>query len=376
MKVALVHDWLNTKLGGGEKLFMEIAELYPEAPVYTLIYNESLYTNLIDPARVRTSFLQRWPNFLKNRPRYLLPLIPIAVEQFDFSSYDLVISSSTAWAKSIITRPETLHLCYCHSPMRFVWDHWPGYLDEQHVGPVRRGAIRIMTSQLRLWDYYSSARVDHWLANSQTTAGRITKYYQQPSEIIYPPADTKAFKPVPAGQKEDYYVTLGNLTPYKKFDLAIVACNSLKRRLVVIGEGSDMDRLSKLAGSTVKFVGRLSDGLRAETLARARGFIFPNEEDLGIVAIEAQASGTPVIAYGRGGGTETIIEGKTGHFFHEPTTESLARAITEFEKMKFETKALVSQAAQFDRQVFRNQFKAATERAMEEHRTQYASKPL
>jgi glycosyltransferase involved in cell wall biosynthesis len=367
MKVALVHDWLNTKFGGAEKVLTELAGMYPEAPIYTLLYNQQ-DNPAIAADRVRTSSLQRWPAWLQRRSRYLLPLIPQAIEQFDFSEYDVVISSSTAFAKGIITKPETLHICYCHTPMRFVWDYWPAYVAEQQVGPVRRAAIHRLTSRLRLWDYYSAARVDRWVANSETTATRIRKYYhQEPDTVIYPGADLGQFSP--ARSHGDYFVTLCVLAPYKKIDLAIAACNQTGQQLVVIGDGADRARLEALAGPTIRFAGRVSDAERRQLLADAQALIFPNEEDFGIVPVEAMASGTPVIAYGRGGLTETVVPDVTGLFFDEQTPAALAAVLQDFRRERFSTTDLTQRAADFSTEVFRKRFRAYVEKAYREHRT-------
>lgn len=362
MKVAIVHDWLNTKFGGAENVAAELADLYPDAPIYTLLYDRETVGDRIHPGRVRTSFLQKLPRFLRRRSRYLLPLIPMAIEQFDLSTYDVVISSSSAFAKGAITRPETLHICYCHTPMRFVWDYWPGYIEEQHVGAVRRGAIHVLTSRLRLWDYYSSARVDKWVANSHTTAQRIQKYYHQDADaVIYPGADTSQF--APSAKSGDYFVTLSSLTPYKKIDLAIAACNRLKRRLIVVGDGPDWARLERLAGPTIEFAGRVSDTERAHLLAGAQAMLFPNEEDFGIAPIEAMASGTPVIAFARGGLTETIVPGKTGILFQPQSVEALMKAVGDFKASAFTTSALTHQAGTFSTTAFRKNIKNYVQKA-------------
>ncbi len=364
MKVALVHDWLNNKVGGGERVLFQLAELFPDAPIYTLVFSAPKYAGLIDPSRVRTSSLQHLPKILHERSRYLLPLIPTAVEQFDFSAYDVVISSSAAWVKNIITKPETLHICYCHTPMRFVWDYWPKYLDEQRVGFIRRLAIRSMTSKLRLWDYYGAARVDHWIANSAATASRIKKYYHQTAEVIYPGVDLSLLHP--AKEKEDYYICLGMLTPYKKFDLAIEAFAHSKRHLVVVGDGPDRRRLQQLATPNIKFTGSVSDTEKAKLLAAAKAFILPNEEDFGLVPVEAMAAGTPVIAYGRGGALETVTM-KTGIFFYEPTAASLIQAIGEFEQKEFKLADLTARAQVFSKSNFQKSIKHRVEQTYHKH---------
>ena len=368
MKVALVHDWLNNKRGGGESVLLELANLYPDADIYTLIFNPELYPEL-PRARVKTSYLQSMPGWIKRRQRYLLPLISTAIEQFDLSGYDVVISSSTAWAKGVITKPETLHVCYCHSPMRMVWDYWPQYIEEQHVGRFRRAAIHVLTSRIRQWDYYSSARVDRWIANSETVAERIRKFYHQNEiDVIYPGANLDQFKPLDdAKNKGDYYLNVGTLAPYKRLDLAVAACNKLGRRLVIAGDGADRERLQNLAGPTIEFRGRVTDDERRELMAGAKAFIFPGLEDFGITPVESMASGTPVIAFGRGGLTETVIDGKTGVFFDEQTPESLEAAIKKFESMKFETKDLIGRAAEFSTKSFSENIRKAVDKYWKEY---------
>jgi glycosyltransferase involved in cell wall biosynthesis len=356
MKVALVYDWLNHKFGGGEQMLVELAKMYPDAPIYTLLYNQELCGDAIDHRRVRTSRLQKLPNWIKRRPRYLLPLIPTAIEQYDLSEYDVVISASSAFSKSVITRPETMHVSYCYSPTRMVWDAWPAYLNDQHVNPVTRGFIHLLSSRLRLWDFYSANRVDHWVAISETVAARIRKYYRKEvSAVIYPGADTQKYST--SKKKGDYFVTLSSLAPYKRIDLAIAACNKLGKQLIIIGYGSDKARLQQLAGPTIKLAGRIDDSARNKLLAEAKALIFPGEEDFGIAPIEAMASGTPVIAYGKGGLTETVIAGKTGLFFKEQTVDSLVQAINNFDQTSFAQDDLIAQAREYDISKFRHDFK-------------------
>jgi glycosyltransferase involved in cell wall biosynthesis len=369
MKVALLHDWLNTKVGGGEQVLLELAQMYPEADIYTLVLEPANFRDLLDLKRVHTSRLQRYPKWLRRRSRYLLPFIPKAVDGFDLSSYDLVISSSSAWVKGAITKPETVHICYCFSPMRFAWDSWPRYVDEQAVGPIRRALIHLIMSRIRLWDYYSSKRVDYWVAISETVAARIRKYYQAESVVIYPPVKTSEFSPVPAAEKGNYYVTLSALTPYKKVDLAIAAANLAGIKLTVIGDGNDRARLEKLAGPTITFAGRVSTEERKRLLAQARGLIFPGEEDFGIAPIEALASGTPVIAYRKGGLVETMVDGETAIFFDEPTAEALVASLKIFEQTKFQTANLTARAKAFDETRFRTDFTKYVDNTYANHLT-------
>lgn len=350
MRIALVHDWLNTRVGGSEQVLLELANLFPEADIYTLLFRANYYRGLIDPKRVHTSKLQNYPRFVTDRPRYLLPLLPRMIEQFDFTGYDIVISSSNAFSKGVITGPETVHLSYCYSPMRFAWDHWPQYLDEQAIGPIRRFVATRMISKLRLWDYYSSKRVDQYVAISNHVAKRIKKFYGADSKIIYPPVKLDAFKPVQT--KGDYYVTLATLTPYKQIDQAIEACNQLKTPLIVIGDGFDRPRLEKIAGETIKFVGRVSDSERAKLLAEAKALLNPQEEDFGLNMVEALASGTPAIAYDLGGATEIIKDGQTGVLYQPGTADGLVRAIKRAQKIDFNSQELRLAAQRFDQSKF------------------------
>ncbi len=356
MNVALVHDWLNTKRGGAEQVFDVLADMFPEAPIYTLIFNPERFD--YPRERIHTSYLQRAPRTLKQRSRYLLPFIPNAIESWDFRQYDVVISSSSAFAKNIITNPETLHICYCHTPMRFVWDYWPQYLDEQHIGPVRRWYARRQTGKMRIWDYAGAARVDKFLTNSETSRNRIKKFYRREAEIVHPPVETSSFAYVSPDKKRDYYVTLAALTPYKKIDAAIEAFNISGKKLTIIGDGPDRKRLENMAAGNIRFTGYLSDENRAELLAEAKGLIFPNVEDFGIAPVEAVASGTPVIAYGEGGVTETMNDGETGVLFREQTPAGINHAIERFEGMRFDGTTLRNRAQQFSTETFAKKLKS------------------
>lgn len=356
MKVALVHDWLNQKAGGAEYVFNVLAGLYPEAPIYTLIHNPELFP--YTPERIHTSGLQRMPNALKRRSRYLLPLIPSAVEAWDFHGYDVVVSSSSAFVKNILTPESTQHLCYCHTPARFVWDYWPQYLNEQQVGPVRRSYIRRQARLFRQWDYAGAGRVDRFIANSQTTQARIEKYYRRSAELIYPPIDATIQAPA---IKNDYYVTLGMLTPYKKIDLAIKAFNKSGKSLKIIGDGPDRRRLQAMAAGNIEFVGYADQKQRDTLLGSAQGLIFPNKEDFGIAPVEAMALGTPVIAYGQGGVTETILDKKTGVFFAEQTPAALNEAVAAAEEIEFKTADMHEQAGRFSRERFESELRRTIE---------------
>lgn len=352
MKVALVHDWLNSKRGGGENVLLAMAEMYPDAPVYTLLYDQDNYPEL--KGRVHESFLRRFPKFMKKRPRYLMPLIPQAIESFDLSEFDVVISSSCAYSKNVLTQPGTTHISYCHSPARMYWDYWARYIDEQNVGPVRRGLIRGGATLVRMWDHSGTDRVDVIIANSKTTQARISKYYRREADIIYPPVEVEPETPETKG---DYYVTLGVLTPYKRIDLAIEAFNISGKTLKIIGDGPDRKRLEAMAENNIEFIGRADDEVRNQLLRQAKGFIFPNEEDFGIISLEAMALGTPVIAYNKGGATETVIDKQTGILFEKQTVESLNHAVAAAEDTEFKTADMHAQARKFDRKKFEESIK-------------------
>lgn len=372
MRTAILVDWLNTKRGGGESVLLELADMYPEADIFTLVYNQGHYPEL-SGRTVKTSFLQQLPAFLKKRSRYLLPLIPRAIERFDLSGYDLVISASSAWVKSAITKPETVHICYCYSPSRMLWDYWPQYVDEQGVGPIRKAAIHLLTSRIRVWDFSTSTRPDYWIPISKTVAERIKKFYRvEPEPVIYPGASLSQFKAT--DKKEDYYISFGTLAPYKRVDLAIEACNRLGRKLVVAGDGADRKRLEKIAGPTIKFAGLVSDEEKAQLVASAKAFIFPGLEDFGITPIEAMASGTPVIAYGKGGVSESVVDGKTGVFFDHLDSNSLTKTIEKFETMTFDQDTLTGQAKNFSIEKFRSSLFSKIDRLYHQARKNVTAK--
>ena len=362
MQLAIVHDWLDRPMGGAERVTLEIARLFPEAPVYTLLFDPGLGHGGLDPRRVRSSRLQRLPAALRRRPRYLLPLIPGAVEAWDFAGFDVVISSSAAFVKNIRTGADTIHICYCHSPMRFAHDYWPRYLEEMHAGPIKGAAVRAMVHRLRRWDLAGTPRVTEFIANSATTQRRITRYYKRDSTIIFPPVDLAGLRPIePRG---DGYVTLSTLTEYKRIDLAIEAFNRSGRPLTVIGDGPDRVRLEALAGPTITFTGHADDATRARLLGSARALVFPCEEDFGIAPVEALACGTPVVAFGRGGLTETISDGTTGVFFTEETPAALNAAVDRLEQMSIEPRTLIAAAQRYSADRFRRELRAVVDAAL------------
>lgn len=315
-------------MGGGERVLLELAAMYPHAPVHTLLFDPTRFEGGLDPGRIRTSWLQRLPAGLRRRRRLLLPLIPSAVEAWDFAAYDVVISSSVAFVKNILTPPATLHVTYCHAPMRFAWDYWPRYLEEMRAGPLRRIAVTALVSRARLWDLAGSRRVDVWIANSETTAERLRKYYRvEDLAVVHPPVDVAGLRGGHAAARRGDFVTLSTLTEYKRIDLAVRAFTASGRPLTVIGDGPDRRRLERLAGPTVRFAGHVSDEVRSRLLGSARALVFPGEEDFGIAAVEALACATPVVAYARGGLTEIVSDGRTGVLFGEQSVDGLNAAV-------------------------------------------------
>ncbi|HCW32892.1 MAG: glycosyl transferase group 1 [Candidatus Peregrinibacteria bacterium GW2011_GWE2_39_6] len=320
MKIALVHDFI-LKLGGAERVLKVLSDLFPHAPIYTLLYNESRTGQILPASRIRTSTLQKLPHFIRNHHRYLFPWMPKAIESFDFSGYDLVISSSSAYAHGIITNSHTKHLCYCHSPMRYAWDWTNEYLRELKLNPLKRHLIGKLLKKIRIWDFYAADRVDQYLANSKHVQNRLAKYYRKPSKIIYPPVDIDRFTVTP--HHENYFLIVSTLTRYKNIERAIQLFNKVRKRLVIIGEGPDCQRLKQMAGPQIDFLGFKPDEVVKEYLENCRAFIFPGEEDFGIAPVEAMACGKPVLAYNKGGVKESVIPGITGEFFDEPTISSM-----------------------------------------------------
>jgi glycosyltransferase involved in cell wall biosynthesis len=292
---------------------------------------------------VHTTFLDRLPGVLRGY-QHLLPIVTFAYEQLDMSDYDLVVSSSHAGAKSVLTRPDAFHLCYCHTPMRFAWQ--PNFLRHEPLGAVKRALLAILLSNMRTRDFAAAARVDRFVANSAHVAARIRKFYRRDAVVVHPPVHIEPMLAHPR-RPDDHYLVLSRLVPYKRVDLAVQACTQIGRPLVVVGEGRDRERLEALAGPSVSFTGFVDEAEVVEQLATCRALLFPGEEDFGMVPVEAQAAGAPVVAFGKGGARETVVDGATGIFFHEPTPASLAEAMIRFERLTFDSDACRRQAARF-----------------------------
>ncbi len=350
MKLAIVHDFL-TQMGGAEQVVKIFREIFPDAPVYTSIYNPKVMCPSFKTADIRTSFMQKLP-FAKNHSRRYLPLYPYAFESFDLSEYDVVLSSSSSFAKGVITGPHTCHICYCYTPMRFVWNYHT-YIEQEPFSRLTRSVLPYVIHQLRRWDEITTNRVDHFIANSSEIDKRIRKYYRRPSTIIHSPVDMSRFS---VGERDGgYYLIVSRMLPYKRIDIAIQACNKLRVPLKVVGNGRDMERLKGMAGPTVEMLGRVSDEERLKLLRECKALLFPGTEDFGLVPVEAMACGKPVIAYAGGGALDTVRVGVSGVFFNEQTPESLADAIMDFDSTRFDPQAIREHAELFDVNVFKEQ---------------------
>jgi len=375
LRVALVHYWY-VRQRGGERVLDVLAEMFPQADIFVLLYDPAALSDAARGHRVRASFIQRLPWAKKYYPA-LLPLFPLALEQLRLDDYDLVISHEAGPAKGVITRAGTCHLCYCHTPMRYLWDMYHSYRQSAPLGALGRSLYALATHYLRQWDYASAARVDDFAASSENGARRIRKYYGRKSEVIYPPVDVSAF--TPAESHEEFYLVVSPLVPYKRVDLAIAACNLLHRPLVIIGDGPARKDLERVAGPTIRILGYQPAAVLRDHYRHCRAFLFPGEEDIGLTPIEAQASGRPVIAFGRGGATETVfgafshtsdLEQATGLFFNEPTPQSLADAILKFEAIEgsFAPGVIRAHAEQFDKRHFVARMRDFVSRKLAAHR--------
>ncbi len=365
MKVALIHDFLN-QVGGAEKVLEIFHELYPKAPVFTITHDKTETGNAFKDMDITTSFIQRLPGGPK-RYKWYLAWMPAAIEQFDLSKYDVVLSDCSAYSKGVITKPDTLHICYCHSPTRYLWSDTHAYTEELKQPSVIKKGLPLILNKIRVWDKLASERVDNFIANSNNVKERIKKYYNRQSTVIYPPVETKKFKIASENKLEDYYIIVSRLRPYKRVDLAIEAFNALELPLKVIGTGEEYKKLRKLANKNVEFLGYVSDQERNELLAKCRALIHPQEEDFGIAAVEAMAAGRPVIAYKKGGALETVKEKITGEFFEDQTPWSLVDTIREFKADKYDPMKIREYALSFDTDIFKQKIKDYVENTYENH---------
>jgi len=355
LKVALIHDWL-VSYGGAERVVEELAALFPDAPIFTSVYDEKSMGKIFPASRIRSSYMQRIPGS-KKFYRKMLSLMPRAFEEFDLSQYNLVLSSSSSCAKGVLTSSSTLHISYVHSPMRYAWDLYPEYL--ARAGALTRFAMRRQIPRIRQWDALSGQRADKLLANSCEVARRIKKVYGREATVLHPPVLTDFFTPKTDPERsDDYYLVVSRLVPYKRIDLAIEACKHLGRKLIVIGDGPQERELKRLSGPTIRFTGRISDREIREYYRGCRAFLFPGFEDFGMTPVESQACGRPVVAYGKGGVLDSVIPGKTGIFFEQQTADSLMEGIKNLEEHDWSSKDIRSHALIFSRDSFHTKLKS------------------
>jgi glycosyltransferase involved in cell wall biosynthesis len=356
-RVALVHDFL-LDLRGGERVFLALCDLFPDADLFTAVYDPAGTEGRFADRKVHTSFLQRLRPDARSFRRYL-PLYPYAMEALDLSDYDLVLSSSSAWAHGVLPSEHAVHVCYCHNPFRYAWNAREATLRTQ--APVLRAALGVVLQRWRQWDWIAAQRVDRYIANSQTTRRRIARYFTREADVVYPPVEIDRFTPAEPG---DHYVVLSELMPHKRIELAIRAFNALRRPLVIVGDGPDARRLRRLAGPTVRFTGRVSDGEVARLLAGARALVVTATEEFGIAAVEAQAAGRPVIALDEGGVTESVIEGRTGAFYGEASPAALAETVAAFDPLSVDPAECVANARRFSTAAFEAEIRAAVDQAL------------
>jgi glycosyltransferase involved in cell wall biosynthesis len=353
MKIAVVHDYF-TQLGGAEEVASQLFTMLPGADLFAAVALQECMPAALQNVPVHTSWMQYLPRIKELYRQYFL-IYPLGVQSLDLSPYDLVVSSSSGYGKGVRARRDAVHVCYCHTPMRWAWN-FSQYSARETMGSVQRALLSCLVHGLRYWDISASREPDHFIANSKTVADRILKAYGRHAEVIHPPINTRRFSP--SDEQEDYYLILSRLVSYKRIDLAVQACNALGRKLLVIGDGPDRARLEALAGPTITFAGRLPDHQVEHFAARCRALIFPGEEDFGMVPLEIAAAGRPTIAFHAGGATETVIEGSTGVFFRETIPESLVAAMQAFETMQWSPGVLRHHAESFGIDAFQSRFRS------------------
>lgn len=373
MRVAIVHDWL-TNSAGAERVVYELHKLYPNAPIFTSVYKKDALPQF-KKADVRTTFLQKIPGRIKYRHQLWAPLRPLAFRRLNLSDYDVVISSSSAESKQVRVGKNAIHICYCHTPIRYFWVNYEEYKKNPGLGllnPLAKIIMPLFIGRLKKSDFKAAQRVDYFLANSKEVQERIAKFYKRKSYVVYPPVDTNKFVPDRTAVRKGYLV-VGRLVGYKRVDLAVKACTQLNLPLAVVGTGPEYNKLRQAAGQNVEFFSNVKDKEMPKFYQQAKGFIFPAEEDFGIVPVEAMAAGCPVIAFGRGGALDTVIDGKTGIFFPKQTVGSLKKALKKFESMKFNEEAIVKHSYEFDKEKFKLEISELVRQAnvhIENHLTQ------
>lgn len=356
MRVALVHYWL-TNMRGGERVLETFCEMFPDADIYTHVVDRSKLSDTLNRHEIKTTFVSKLP-FATSQYQKYLPFMPRALEELDLTDYDLVISSESGPAKGVITSPDAFHLCYCHSPMRYIWDLYPHYYGT--AGFLARQVFPGIAHRLRTWDVTSAARVDQFVANSNFVSRRIQKFYRRDSEVVFPPVAVSEFAQAKTDGPGEYYLAAGEMVGYKRFDLVVDAFTRLNKPLIVVGDGEQKKALEQKAGPNVKFLGRVDFSELKARFGACKALVFPGEEDFGMVPVEVMAAGRPVIAYGKGGALDTVIDKTSGILFHEQTVESLISAIETFEATTFDADKLQAHANQFGP----DQFKAGIRRVL------------
>jgi len=381
MKIAIIHDFL-TYWGGAEQVLLSFHRIWPDAPIYTLLYDEKIVREYFPNAKIKASFLQKFPAYLRRRKKYLLPFMAIAPETMNLKDFDLVISSSSSFSKGIIVKPKTIHISYCHTPTRFLWDWYFEYLRENELGIIKKSFAVPILHYLRMWDKSVADRVDYFIANSISTQKRIAKFYRTKSQVIYPPVDTNKFKvqssskDKPTGQaklkvkERDYFLIVSRLSAYKKIDIAIEAFNKLDWPLYIIGDGEQKEYLKSIAGKNITFLGFVKEKDLPGYYRNARALIFPGEDDFGIAPVEAMSAGTPVIALRKGGAKETIIEGVTGDFFDYSAAPLIAEAVVRFSEneKKYNREIIARHAEKFSRERFEREIKDYVRKIVDEEK--------
>jgi len=361
-RIALTADWLPT-FGGAEHVIAEFCNLWPEAPLFTTVARRG-HLGQLDKANIHTSSLQCIYKILHTH-KLLLPWMPKAMEHFDLRGFDVVLSSSHAVGKGVIPPSAAVHICYCHTPMRYAWEMEDEYLTDFHIPKILRGTVRKHLRRLRRWDLTTAKRVDHFIANSTTVQERILKTYGRESTVIHPPVSQRFFETsLESFPKKNYFLALGRLVPYKRFDLLVETANALSIPLKIAGSGQDSMRLKRMAGPTVEILGYVPDEELPELYGSAKALLFPQLEDAGVAPLEAQACGTPVIALGKGGALDTVLDMKTGIFFEEQTVESLKDVLGRFEKIQFDSQAIRSHAKAFSSNKFQSKISEIVEESM------------
>lgn len=369
MRIALIHDDL-TQRGGAERVVEAMHQIWPDAPIYVSVYDPENTFSSFKGMDIRTSFMQKIPLARRTKfSKFFLILYPIAFETLDLRNYDVVLSHGTRFSHGVITSPDTCHIHYCHTPARFAWRYYE-YIEEGEFNKILKSFLPFIVHDLRIWDYCAAQRVNYFFSNSYNIAKRILKFYNRNSDILYPPVETSRFT-LALENNQEYFLVVSRLLPYKRIDLAIEACNRLNVPLKVVGSGPELNRLRRLAGPTVEILGHIPDGEVERLFANCRAFLFPGEEDFGIAPLEAMAAGRPVIAYRAGGAVETVLEGKTGLFFNEPTVDSLVSAIREFDLLVVNPLFIRAHAEKFDIKAFQARLVALVELRLEEHHARF-----